>query len=61
MARGYVEEANAVRESGRWEAVSGSMGPGMRLDARSRLEGLEDEERCQWLGYGVGYYLEGGV
>jgi hypothetical protein len=60
-ARGYHDEIDGVRRSGMWEEVQGSDGPGMRLDWPSRIEQWEEREQCTWLGYGVEYYLDGGV
>ncbi|KJX93105.1 carboxylesterase from carbohydrate esterase like protein [Zymoseptoria brevis] len=61
QARGYTEELEAAEGSGSWDVVSGKMGPGMRLDAKSRLAGWEEMEQCAWLGYGVEYYVDGGI
>lgn len=59
-AKGYVGMAEVVRERGRWEEVGGREGPVRVLDWPGREGGFVDTAQCEWLGYGLDYYFEGG-
>ncbi|KAF2742736.1 acetylcholinesterase precursor [Sporormia fimetaria CBS 119925] len=61
--RGYGKVVEGVRKNGRWEAVDEKARGGDEvrlLDWPSRSVGFVDVQQCEWLGYPLKYYLEGG-
>ncbi|KAF2193760.1 alpha/beta-hydrolase [Zopfia rhizophila CBS 207.26] len=58
--RGYEKSIEAVRKTGPWEEVSGKRGPVRFFDYPGSRSGFVDVEQCEWLGYGLNYYLNGG-
>lgn len=59
--RGYDRTTEGVKQAGTWEAVNGETGPIRALDWPSSEKEFQDVEQCEWLGYGLDYYLEGGA
>jgi carboxylesterase type B len=64
--RGYRRVAEAVEKTGEWMEVGGveeeNGGGEIRfLDWPGSKGGFVDVEQCAWLGYGLDYYLKGGV
>ena len=62
--RGYDRVIEGVRKYGRWGEVSATRRSGDEvrlLDWPSRSTEWVDVEQCEWLGYPLEYYLEGGV
>ncbi|PVH92213.1 acetylcholinesterase precursor [Periconia macrospinosa] len=63
-ARGYEKVREGVERSGRWGEVGvggEDEGEVRLLDWPGRRSGWVDVEQCEWLGYGLDYYLKGGV
>ena len=58
--RGYDTVIEGVRQSGEWREVDGKAGPIRLLDYPSKQNGFVDVPQCDWLGYGLDYYLKGG-
>ncbi|KAF2706946.1 alpha/beta-hydrolase [Pleomassaria siparia CBS 279.74] len=60
--RGYTNVIEGVRKSGSWEAVKGrgKNGEVRLLDWPGKKAGFVHQEQCEWLGYGVDYYLKSG-
>ncbi|KAH7135407.1 Alpha/Beta hydrolase protein [Dendryphion nanum] len=60
--RGYETVIKGVKEGGSWDAVTTRNGGQVRLlDWPSSKTGFVDVEQCEWLGYGLDYYLKGGA
>jgi carboxylesterase type B len=57
-ARGYDKSIEGVREGGLWQAVSGEAGPIRLLDYPGSKSDFIDTKQCEWLGYGLDYYLK---
>jgi len=60
QVRGYAGTSEAVRETGRWEQVGGKAGPIRHLDWPGKEGMFVDTAQCEWLGYGLDYYFDGG-
>ncbi|KAF2642765.1 alpha/beta-hydrolase [Massarina eburnea CBS 473.64] len=61
--RGYERVVGAVERTGSWDEVRGE-GNGEEiifLDWPGSRGGFVDVEQCEWLGYGLDYYLKGGA
>ena len=58
--RGYTDEIAAVAASGPWEPVTTADGPLKLLDATSITAPFQDQPQCDFLGYGIKYYVNGG-
>lgn len=58
--RGYSTTIDGVRKSGQWQEVKGKQGPIKHLDYPSSSGAFVDTKQCDWLGYGLDYYLKGG-
>jgi carboxylesterase type B len=52
--RGYDRVADSIRKTGQWKEVR-------LLDYPSRSGPFVDVDQCKWLGYGLDYYLKGGI
>lgn len=61
QVRGYGRVAEEIGRMGTWEDVSGKGREVRFLDWPSRSESYVDVEQCEWLGYGLDYYLKGGI
>ncbi|KAL1610624.1 hypothetical protein SLS60_002294 [Paraconiothyrium brasiliense] len=59
--RGYDKVVDAVRRTGDWDEVTSNGREIRLLDYPSRSAPFVDVEQCEWLGYGLDYYLKGGV
>jgi carboxylesterase type B len=54
---GHVKTKEIVKETGRWEPVTGKRGPIRVLDYPGTNAEFVDVEQCKWLGYGLEYYV----
>jgi carboxylesterase type B len=61
QVRGYDKVAQAVQKTGPWNVVTGKGGEIRLFDYPGARSGFVDVEQCVWLGYGLDYYLKGGV
>ncbi|KAF1976904.1 carboxylesterase family protein [Bimuria novae-zelandiae CBS 107.79] len=59
--RGYDKVVDAVKKTGAWHQVRKNEGEIQLLDYPSKRSTFVDVEQCKWLGYGLDYYLKGGV
>ncbi|KAF1956945.1 alpha/beta-hydrolase [Byssothecium circinans] len=60
--RGYERVAEAVRGTGSWGEVRAKRDGEVRLlDWPGKRDKFVDVEQCEWLGYGLDYYLKGGI
>ncbi|KAK7185763.1 Para-nitrobenzyl esterase 4 [Paraphaeosphaeria sporulosa] len=59
--RGYDKVADSIKQTGPWDEVT-KIGKEVRmLDYPSRSGPYVDVDQCKWLGYGLDYYLKGGI
>jgi len=59
--RGYNKVSDAVRKTGSWGVVTGKRGEVRLFDYPGGRSGFVDVPQCEWLGYGLDYYLKGGI
>lgn len=61
QVRGYDKVVEAVKKTGTWGEVKKNRGEIRLLDYPGKKGTFVDTEQCQWLGYGLDYYLNGGI
>ena len=54
---GYGNTKEIMEETGEWKPVMGKEGPIRILDYPGESAGFVDVAQCEWLGYGLEYYL----
>ncbi|KAG4026683.1 hypothetical protein MFRU_038g00870 [Monilinia fructicola] len=62
-SRGYETVQKGIKEVGKWNevGVGGKNGSMMLIDWPGEAKEFADLEQCDWLGYGVDYYVNGGI
>jgi len=58
--RGYTNTTTQVALSGPWDPVQNNNGPMKLLDAVSRTDNFQDLPQCEFLGYSINYFVNGG-